>query len=296
MTKICDYQNSRYRYEFWEGQGRQYEDLVERLALRALLPPNGDTLIEIGAGYGRLAPLYSGYRRVVLLDYARTQLEEAQRYLERPERHILVAADIYQLPFVDNLFDTLTMVRVMHHLVDVPKALRELWRVCRPDATNVIEYANKRNLKAIFRRLLGLQAWNPFDPQPVEFVELNFDFHPDWMRNQFRQAGFDLEAIRTVSHLRVPILKRIVPAGLLAAGDRVLQPTGRWCQLTPSVFARLRAIKPEVNAPPEPIQDIFRCPSCGGQPLKPIHEALACPSCGLHWSTQGGIFDFRTPL
>ena len=126
MADRCDYEGSRYRYDFWEGQGREYEDLAERIALRSLLPPAGDVLIEIGAGYGRLADLFDGYQHVVLLDYARTQLEEAKNYLPHPNRYILVVGDVYSLPFMDGLFDALAMVRVMHHLADVPGALAEL--------------------------------------------------------------------------------------------------------------------------------------------------------------------------
>ena len=39
--RICDYEGSNYRTEFWEGKGRDYEDQVERIALRRLLPQNG---------------------------------------------------------------------------------------------------------------------------------------------------------------------------------------------------------------------------------------------------------------
>ena len=38
---ICDYEGSNYRTEFWEGKGRNYEDQVERIALRRLLPKHG---------------------------------------------------------------------------------------------------------------------------------------------------------------------------------------------------------------------------------------------------------------
>jgi ubiquinone/menaquinone biosynthesis C-methylase UbiE len=90
--------------------------------MQKLLPPQRQRLIEIGAGFGRLADLYHGYQQVVLNDYARTQLEEAQNYLGHDKRFIYVVSDIYNMPFVDNLFDALTMVRVMHHLADVPAA------------------------------------------------------------------------------------------------------------------------------------------------------------------------------
>ena len=74
---ICDYEGSAYRTEFW-GQGREYEDAVEREALRHLLPPAGRRLVEIGIGYGRLADLYGGYDEVIFFDYALSQLRQAQ--------------------------------------------------------------------------------------------------------------------------------------------------------------------------------------------------------------------------
>ena len=65
--QICDYEGSTYRTDFWEGQDREYEDLAERIALRKLLPPDGDLLMEVGAGFGRLANLYDGYINVPLI-------------------------------------------------------------------------------------------------------------------------------------------------------------------------------------------------------------------------------------
>jgi len=53
-TPVCDYEGSDYRARFWDNQGRDYEDQVERAALRRLMPPRGRTLIDIGAGFGRL--------------------------------------------------------------------------------------------------------------------------------------------------------------------------------------------------------------------------------------------------
>ena len=73
--------------------------------MQKFLPPRGKRLIEIGAGFGRLADLYNGYQQIVLTDYARTQLEEAQDYLGNTDRFTYVVADVYKMPFVDNLFD-----------------------------------------------------------------------------------------------------------------------------------------------------------------------------------------------
>ncbi len=301
MPRICDYEGSRYRTDFWEGRQRDYEDRVERVAMATLLPPRGERLIEVGAGFGRLADLYTGYREVVLTDYARTQMEEARRYLGDRPNFTYVVADIYRMPFADHLFDTLAMVRVMHHLVDVPAALGQLHRILRPQGTAVIEHASKFHLKSIARWLLRRQAWNPFDPSPLEFAELNFDFHPAWMRRQFQAAGFSIQNTRTVSHYRIHWLKRIVPTTWLVTMDRWAQPTGNWWQLTPSLFLQARAQKP----PASPTAGFFRCPACGASSFSrqdhpsavtPEDKALVCQACQRSWSFQNGIYDFKTPL
>lgn len=237
--RICDYEGSRYRTEFWEGQGRAYEDAVERVALRKLIPLHGQRLLEIGAGYGRLVDLYHGYQQVILTDYARTQLQEAHAYLGDDPRLRYASANIYQLPFPDNHVDVLVMIRVMHHLTDVPAALAELYRVLKPGGVAVLEYANRCNLKAILRWLVGGQAWSPFDHAPIEFVELNFNFHPAWMRQQLQTVGFTVAATRTVSHYRMPLFKRYVPLDWLVWLDSWAQNSGDWWQLTPSVFVRV---------------------------------------------------------
>jgi len=258
LTRICDYEGSKYRTEFWEDQDRDYEDAVERIALGKLLPPEGDKLIEIGAGFGRLVDMYQGYKQIILLDYARTQLEEAQNYLGPDDRITYVVADVYNLPFVDNLFSTLTMIRVMHHLVNVPEALQELQRIMAPNGTAIIEHASKLNLKSILRWAAGRQDWNPFEPNPIEFVELNFNFHPAWMREQFQKAGLTVKNTRTLSHYRINALKKIVPTSLLVKMDSWAQNTGNLWQLTPSVFLQAQANKTGQIASTR----FFHCPNC----------------------------------
>ena len=184
---ICDYEGSDYRTRFWENQKREYEDLVERIAIRHLLPPHGMRLLEIGTGFGRLVDLYQGYEHVVLLDYSKSLLRQAQHRLERGDKYTYVAADLYQMPLADNLVDAACMVRVMHHVADVPGALRQIRRVIRPNGTFVLEFASKFHLKSILCYAFRRQSWSPFDPEPFEFVPLNFAFHPRWMRTQLKE-------------------------------------------------------------------------------------------------------------
>lgn len=290
---VCDYEGSDYRTRFWEDQGREYEDRAERIALRRLMPRRGRTLIDIGAGFGRLADEYGGYERVVLFDYSRTLLREAQQRMGPDPRFCYVAGNWYQMPFVDGLFETMVQVRTVHHAANVPALLSELARIARPEGRYVLEFANKRNLKAILRYLLGRQRWSPFEPEPIEFVELNFDFHPGWMRRQLIAAGFTPGRALTVSHLRLSLLKRLTPTSWLVAMDSLLQRTGPWVQLTPSVFQASR--HPSAGPFAGPGQ-FFACPHCRAPLAEPTKNQLVCPDCHRRWRIDDGIYDFKAPL
>ena len=287
---VCNYEGSRYNTEFWTAE-RSYEDAAERIALKALLPPRGRRLVEIGAGFGRLADLYEGYEEIILFDYARTQLEKAVERLGHDDRYLFVQGNFYHLPFSAATFDTVTMIRTLHHAADAGAVIRNVAEILASEGVFVLEFASKHNLKALGRYLLRRQAWSPFDEAPVEFVELNFDFHPRWIWRQVEAAGLRREAVRTVSHFRIPWLKRLLPARLLARLDALAQPTGRWWQWSPSVFVRLRA--PAKASPPRPL---FRCPDCGTPLGDPPRERFACPTCGKVWARQEGIYNFRDPL
>jgi ubiquinone/menaquinone biosynthesis C-methylase UbiE len=289
---ICDYEGTSYRARFWADQGREYEDLAERIALTRLLPPRGQRLLELGAGFGRLVDLYDGYDQVILLDYAKSGLREAQERLGRSGRFLYVAADLYHLPFAPAVCDTVVTVRVLHHLEDVPTAFREIAAVLRAGGTYVLEYANKRNLKAVARYAGRRQAWSPFTREPYEFVALNFDFHPTWMSNELQRAGFTVDAELAVSHFRHPAFKRTVPPRTLAAVDGALQRVGAFWKLTPSIF--VRATLPDIEH--RALTALFRCPRCTAIAFTERPDALVCQGCGAVWGIDDGIYDFKAPL
>jgi Methyltransferase domain len=231
------------------------------------------------------------------VDYSRTQLEQAQQRLGKSEKYIYVAADVYRLPFISGLFDAATMIRVLHHMADAPKALGQVKNVLGPDGVFILEYANKLNLKAILRYLLGRQRWSPFTLEPVEFVKLNFDFHPKAIRNWLENLGFQVEKTLTLSHFRVGLLKRIIPTSILVFLDSLFQWTGAWWQLSPSVFVRAKVVgRDPIPHKQENILFYFKCPDCGGSPLIDKTDYLECPSCRKKWEVKDGIYDFREPI
>jgi SAM-dependent methyltransferase len=286
---VCDYEGSDYQDRFWDSGGRAYEDAVEAIALRRLLPEQGNFLLELGAGAGRNTHRYANYERIALLDYSRSQLELARSRLGDSERYLYVAADVYRLPFVSGLFDGATMIRTLHHMAEPALALGQVRQVMAPGGVFILEYANKRNLKAMLRYLVGKQAWSPYAPEPVEFEPLNFDFHPRSVQGYLAATAFDVEKQLTVSHFRVNVLKKLVPLRILAGLDALLQWTGAWVQFTPSVFIRAQAVG---DHQPAASSTLFKCPACQRALPGQGHD-LTCEGCGSNWPYRDGIYDFR---
>lgn len=298
MPEICDYENSPWRTEFWHG--REYEDRAERIALAHMLPPRGTRLCEIGAGFGRLAQFYLGYDQIILIDYARTMLQEAREHLARDpritshaSRFRFAAADLYNLPLADSSLDTAVTIRVLHHVTDIPHAFSEISRVVRPQGTYLTEFANKRHIKSIIRYWLTKRAPNPFTLEPYEFVKLNFDFHPRYIMDELTKSEFAVRDTRAVSTFRIGLLKRTVPANILAGIDGLVQHPISNFQLSPSLFFRNQSIKPGA---PAINQSLWRCPACGSTQILESTEALSCGACARTYPIVDGIIDFKSQM
>ncbi|MCZ7569225.1 MAG: class I SAM-dependent methyltransferase [Ardenticatenaceae bacterium] len=288
----CNYEGSHYQEAFWTT-ARRYEDLAERAALRKLLPPVGRRIVEIGAGAGRLADLYGQHEEVYLVDYARSQLDQARERWGADPRFTFVQADIYNLPFPDCYFDTVVTVRVLHHIKALGPAFDSIRRILRPGGIYVAEFANKRNLKAVIRYCLGCvkPGENPFGLDPYEFVPLNIDYHPAHLVWELRQAGFDVAQELAVSFFRLGWLKEHLSATLLARLDSSLQAPLARLRLTPSIFLRAEAC-PLADVPVDSSAR-WRCPACHSTGIEMRPDTLICLSCGSVYRIIEGVVCMR---
>jgi SAM-dependent methyltransferase len=249
LEPLATYEDLGYRDVFWAS--RAYEDACDRVALRALLAgcvdpssraePRG-RLIEVGAGFGRLADEYGAFAEVVLVDASEVHVGAARERLSADPRIGVRLGDALALPADDRAFDAAVMVRVLHHFADPEPVLRELGRVVRPGGALILEYANKRNLKAIARHLLGRQERSPFEPGSVEYKPFHHDHAPVSVQRALRRAGFRVERIRAVSLFRTPLLTRHLPTGLLVGVEARLQAPLGEVTPGPSVFVLARRV------------------------------------------------------
>lgn len=240
---IADYNGYDYKKIFWEDTDREYEDLADRLAIRKLLPQKMDNFVDIAGGYGRLADEYiNRAKKSTIFDYSKTELKQAKD--KYGDRIFTKAGDIYHLPFRDGEFDSLMMVRATHHFKDMKKVTSELYRILAPGGIAVIEVANKRTLPKIFRYLFKKSDINPFDKKPSHLKDLSkagfFNYHPKYIEKIFKDAGFKIVAVRSVSNFRSPKLKKLFGTKALFRLEKGAQKILAPIRFAPSIYYKLQ--------------------------------------------------------
>ena len=240
---ISDYNGYDYKKIFWEDADREYEDLADRMAIRKLLPKRMEKFADIGGGYGRLANEYLKHaKKPVIFDYSKSELKQAKETFG--DKIDTKSGDIYDLPFKDNELDGLMMVRVTHHLKDMPKAIAELYRVLKPGGVAIIEVANKRTLPKMVRFVTRRSKVNPFDKTVANYTEISkdgfYNYHPKYAEEIFLKTGFKIEKVLSVSNFRSKTLKKLFKTNNLVKMEALAQSSLAPIRFAPSIYYKLR--------------------------------------------------------
>lgn len=245
--KADQYNDPTHNYlRYWDG--RDYEHAAEEMAIKRLLEgKHFKTAVDVGGGYGRLCVLLEKYaEKVTLAEPSQQQLDIAADFLkDHPEvdRKLLQADD---LKFKDGSIDLLTMVRVMHHLPDPSPEFAEFARVLSDDGYAIIEVANYSHARNRLKHFIKGKKL-PVEPVDIRSAqnqredEIPFVNHnPETVIKQLAHAGLKVERILSVSNLRSPALKKIMPRSVMLAIEGILQPTLANSYFGPSVFFLVR--------------------------------------------------------
>ena len=251
-----DYNGYDYKRLFWEERDRQYDDQADRLAVRRLLPRKMNRFVDIAGGYGRLADEYLDRASdVTILDYADSLLQQAKE--EYGDRIHIRHGDVYELPFSDEFFDALLMVRATHHLRPMPTVLSELYRILKPGGIAVINVTNKRTPAQMIRWITGKSKESPFSLQPFNMKWINekghYAYHPKWMEKAFCEAGFEVVRVLSVSNFRNTVVEKLLRGKTIMRLEKVAQTALAGIRFGPSIYYKLK--KPE-KAKPEPVSNL----------------------------------------
>ena len=228
--KADQYNDPKHNYlHYWDG--RDYEHAAEVIALSKMLRgKHFKHAVDVGGGYGRLSAVLTEYAdKVTLAEPSQQQLDIAEEYLRgypTVERKLMQADD---LQFSDGSVDLVAVVRVLHHLPDPSAEFAEIARILEPGGYFFFEFANYGNFKNRVKHTLKGKKLpvEPIDirsPENRRDDEIPFVNHnPKTVRKQLAHAGLKVEKVLSVSNLRSPKIKKIIPHGGLLAIENLMQ-------------------------------------------------------------------------
>ncbi len=242
--KVADqYDNGDYNYlHYWNE--RDYEHAAEEIAIKRLLKgKHVKKAVDIGGGYGRLCVLLENYAdKVTLAEPSKKQLEIAEEFLKKHPKVDKVRTQADKLAFKDESYDLITMIRVMHHLPDPSKEFSELHRVLTKDGMMILEVANYAHGRNRLKHAIKGKKL-PKEPIDIRSEENKNDDNPAFVNHnpktvikQLAHAGFKVEKTLSVSNLRSPALKKLIPKPAMIAVEKSLQKPLAKSYFGPSIF------------------------------------------------------------
>lgn len=250
LRRADQYNDPKHNYlHYWDG--REYEDAAERMAFKSWLKgKHFRHAVDVGGGYGRLCIFLENYAdKVTLAEPSQQQLDIAKDFLKghkNIDRKLLQAAD---LKFADKSVDLVTIVRILHHIPDPTAEFKEIARVLSDDGVFIMEFANYKHFR---NRVKFALKGKKFPEQPVDIRskenqnenELPFVNHnPQTVIKQLAKAGLKVEKTLSVSNLRSPGLKKVMPKKAMLALEKVMQKPLARSYFGPSTFLYIRKAK-----------------------------------------------------
>lgn len=244
------YDTNNYNYlDYWKG--RDYEDAAERMAFKRLLKgKHFKHAVDVGGGYGRLCVFLSDYAdKVTLAEPSRGQLKIAEDYLKDYPQIDKKRVTAAKLGLPDGSVDLLTIVRILHHIPEPAAEFEEIARVLSDDGWFIMEFANYTHFLNRIKYMLKLKKF-PTEPVDIRSVQNRNDDEPPFVNHnpktvirQLAHAGLKVEKVLSVSNLRSPLLKKILPKKAMLAIENLMQVPFARTYFGPSTFFLIKKVK-----------------------------------------------------
>ncbi len=225
------YDNYDY-LSFWRG--REYEDKADKIAVSNFLSfikkkEDCSNLIDIGAGPGRLIPLYEFFcQKFTLLDSSIDQLKIAKKRAKKKEKLKTVLASADNIPLPGESYEVAVSIRMFHYIEDPEKVFQEVKKILKPNGYFILEIPNqihiRNRLKSIFIKDYSKLVSKRLTTEKAKkegFVFINHD--PRKIINLLKSNNFEVIKILSASNFRSPLLKKIFPVSFLVSLEKISQ-------------------------------------------------------------------------
>lgn len=246
------YDDEHFDYQkYWRG--RKYEFLCEKDVLISFFekverttPLSKAELLDIGAGFGRLAQFYLPLvQKAVLLEPAIQLRRAARKRLERVSNYRLRGETIEGVNFKGKKFGIVLIVRVLHHIASPRAVFHKISKLVEPGGFLIVEFPNKLHIKNLWRlawagKLKEIFSREREDRRSAESIKRKtipfFNYHPFWITEQLQKEGLVVLEKVSVSNCRSLFFKKALSLKTLLFIERKLRPLFSRLNLGPSIF------------------------------------------------------------
>lgn len=206
---------------------RRAVKIVEGLELK-----NGDKIIDIGCGDGFFLHLISNLPlKVTLLgfDYDGIVLNNAKKNLS-PRKIKLVQGSATEIPFKRGSFNKAIMTEVLEHIEDDKKALREVYRILKPNGLLLLTVPNLNYpflwdpINWILQRILNTHISGTGFFAGIWARHLRL-YKKEELINKIKKAGFKIEDTQQLTSRCLPFNHHLV--NLVARFLYDIKPTAK---------------------------------------------------------------------
>lgn len=240
---------------FWEC--RSYEHKAEVIAIKFFLSKikTINTILEVGSGFGRHIPSFAfRAQKLIISDPSAKLLKIARKNNRRGKNIKFLQSSLLNLPshIRAGTADLIIMIRVIHHLDNLEVSFATLNKLIKKRGYLILEFPNKRNLKAIFKEFFLGNFTFPIDIFPKDLrssrsIKKNdlpfFNFHPEKINEILSDCGFKIIEKRSVSNLRYSPFKKLLSTEILLSLERILQKPLSLISFGPSIFILAQKVK-----------------------------------------------------
>ncbi|HSE43586.1 MAG TPA: methyltransferase domain-containing protein [Acidobacteriota bacterium] len=193
--------------------GEYVKWVQENVVFYELPDVKGWKIADIGAGTGRLTiPLLERGAKVTACDASKHMLEVLKKKSNNPDLETY-EVDAHSLPFKDQTFQCSLSFRMIFHVIDWKKALREICRISNDWV--IIDFAPKRG----FLRLAPI--WHSIKKLGSRNIQSYQTFDPDEVFKELRLNGFEVVYIDSGFFLPIAAYRLLHSRHLMHALERI---------------------------------------------------------------------------
>jgi SAM-dependent methyltransferase len=149
--------------QFWLNGGYTYSTLrdktyyaeIDRYIAEFIGNGQGQTLLDLCCGSGRLSTIMSSRARVIGVDVSGVAIQIAkERHRDTPNFEFQ-QMDAHALSFPNESFDTVLFIDAIEHVMDADRVFAEIRRVLKEDGLVIATVANRDSINQILTTKLG---------------------------------------------------------------------------------------------------------------------------------------------